>query len=290
MACELACVVLSLRTEPGLVGAVRSVLASAPRPEVVVVDSGGGDVERALASAGLEVPSISRPEPLYPGAVRNLGVAATSARYVAFLAADCIAEPGWVEGRLRRHRAGAAAVASAVTNAYPGSGVARASSMLLFHTRRPCAPPGERQLYGASYDRALFDRFGPFREDVRKGEDTDFHSRLEGEVSIEWAPEVRTAHRHPTRLLDLLRDQWARGRLAGRGPDGLGGTGEWATGTGMLRSLPWRMRSTWRDRGEGAGLPRIGSFALLPAAAMAYAVGAELAGERRTDGRPDTRP
>jgi hypothetical protein len=73
-------------------------------------------------------------------------------------------------------------------------------------------PPEERLFYGLSYDRALFTRFGPFREDMRVGEDSDFNARLQGSVTFAWAPDVRTRHEAPSRLRDLLRDQYARGR------------------------------------------------------------------------------
>lgn len=77
--------------------------------------SGGGDPGATLRQAGMSVKVITRHERLNPGAVCNLGVASTRAPYIAWLAADCIAEPGWVSGRLREHRSGALAV----TNACP---------------------------------------------------------------------------------------------------------------------------------------------------------------------------
>jgi hypothetical protein len=80
--------------------------------------------------------------------------------------------------------------------------------------------PSERLLYSVSYDRTLFERFGRFREDLREGEDTDFNARMQGEVEIAWAPEVRTAHTNPTRLRGLLHDQYARGKRS-RVYDGL---------------------------------------------------------------------
>src|SRR5262249_39445175 len=86
---QLACVVLSLENEPGLVDAVRSILAQRPTPEVVVVNSGGGDPASTLRAAGIDVPVIDVRRRLLPGAVRNLGIGATSAPVVAFLAADC---------------------------------------------------------------------------------------------------------------------------------------------------------------------------------------------------------
>lgn len=115
-------VVLSLDCEPWLAEAVASVLAQRPRAEVVVVNSGAGDARAALGAGLTDVPVVERPERLMPGAVRNLGVAATRAPYVAFLAADCLAEPGWVANRVAAHAGGARAVASLLTNAYPKIG------------------------------------------------------------------------------------------------------------------------------------------------------------------------
>src|SRR5205823_181524 len=134
---ELACAVLSLGDEPGLVEAVASLLAQDEPVEVVVVNSGGGDPEPRLGAAGLEVPVVNRREPLYAGAVRNLGIRATKAPYVCFLAADCIALPGWTAGRLREHRAGADMVASCMALVGDEALAARASLLLLHHRRLP---------------------------------------------------------------------------------------------------------------------------------------------------------
>jgi glycosyltransferase involved in cell wall biosynthesis len=207
----LACVVLSLECAPGLVAAVRSLADQEPRPEIVVVNSGGGEPAPVLRAAGLDVAVVDRREPLLPGAARNLGIAATRGRFLAFLAADCRAEPGWVAGRLHAHRAGARAVASVMTNAFPDNLVASASYLRLHMGRMPDTPAGERLLYSVSYDRMLFEQYGLFREDLREGEDTDFNDRLRRDVDIAWTPEVRTAHANPTRLWDLLRDQYERG-------------------------------------------------------------------------------
>jgi glycosyltransferase involved in cell wall biosynthesis len=208
----LACVVMSVADQPGLSAAVRSLEGQSPRPEIVVVNSAGGDPAETLAAEGLAVRVISRPQRLLPGAARNLGVAATRERYAAFLAADCMAEPGWVAARLRAHHGGAAGVASAMTNAIPWSRAACASHLLLYPRRLPETAPAERLLYGVSYDRRLFDRLGLFREDLREGEDTDFNARVAAVAPIVWDSRVRTAHRNPTSLRALLRDQYARGR------------------------------------------------------------------------------
>lgn len=229
MTAELACVVLSYRDEPFLIDAVRSVLSQDAPIEVVVVNSGGGDPAGRLRASSIDVPVCSVDRRLYPGAVRNLGIGATRAPYVAFLAADCLAAPGWAMARLREHRAGAAAVASAMTNLYTESTAAWAALLLLHNRRLTVTPPGARLHYSLSYDRRLFDRLGLFREDLRAGEDTEFNARIPPEARPVFARDVITAHRYPDTAGAMLRDAFRRGRLhvasqgaiEGRGPQRL---------------------------------------------------------------------
>lgn len=216
MSADLACAVLSYRDEPPLADAVRSVLEQDPPVDVVVVNSGGGDPSGRLAAAGISVPVHSVSRRLYPGAVRNLGIDLTRAPYVAFLAADCLAAPGWAAARLREHRAGAAAVASVLTNAFPDSLPAWAS-MLLLHNRRLAVTRSSQQLlYGCSYDRRLFDRYGRFDETLRAGEDSEFNARFQETDRSVLPMDVVTAHRYPTAWRAMLRDAFRRGRLQAR--------------------------------------------------------------------------
>lgn len=225
----LACVVMSYQDEPFLPQAVRSVLQQAVPVELVVVNSGGGDPERRLREAGLDVVVHSVAHRLYPGAVRNLGIGLTQASYVSFLAADCMASPGWAEARLHHHLAGAVAVASVMTNAYVDS-IPAWAGLLLLHSRRLSITPTHQQLlYSLSYARHLFDHFGYFREDLRAGEDTEFNARIPADHRIVLAIEAITAHRYPTTAEAVLRDAFRRGWLqaanqgaiAHRGPERL---------------------------------------------------------------------
>ncbi|MEZ5102078.1 MAG: ElyC/SanA/YdcF family protein, partial [Thermoleophilia bacterium] len=211
---RLAVVVLSLANEPHLVDAVRSVLAQDPRPEVVVVNSAGGDPGSTLRAAGLDVPLVDVRERLLPGGARNRGIAATSAPLVAFLAADCIAEPGWAAARIAAHEAGADAVAGVLTPARPRTRSACASHLRLHHRARPEAPDDDRVLAMLSYRRELLERQGPFLEDVLVGEDTDYLDRLAPEHVVAVATGARTAHRYPLTVRALLVDQHRRGRAA----------------------------------------------------------------------------
>ena len=271
---DLACIVLGLGNPPELPEAVRSLLTQDEPIEVAVVNSAGGGAAASLAAAGLDVPVIERAERLFPGAARNLGIAATRAPFIAFLAADCWAEPGWAAARLRAHSAGAAAVASAVTNPYRRNLAAWASYVALFSPRMPGVPAGEALRYGASYARSLFERFGPFREDLRGGEDTDFHQRLAGEVAIAWEPAGRTAHRHPRRVSTLLADQYRRGARSVASWANLQAYDARFIATNAMRRLPDDVARAWRSAEPGER-PWIAAASLvLPAAVLAYAAGA----------------
>lgn len=211
---QLAVIVLALGAPLEAVDAVRSLLDQKPHVEVVVVNSGGGGMAQLLAHHGLDVPVIEREERLYVGAARNIGIRATRAPYVAFLAADCMATPVWAGRRLAAHHAGAAAVGSAVENGDPRNPFAWAGHLALWSRRVPGSRKG--LAYGASYDRRLFEAHGFFREDLRAGEDTEFHGRLPKKQRPIWNSKILTIYRNPTRLLQLIADQFQRGARGAR--------------------------------------------------------------------------
>lgn len=213
---ELATVVLCYKASEDVVGAVRSLLDQEQPTEIVVVNSGGGNVEAVLRRAGITVPSLEYAERLYVGAARNRGIDNTTAPFIAFLASDCRACPGWVERRLVRHRAGAGAVASAIANSHPRNLVACAAYIGMFMRRLPGLPETMAIRFGASFDRALFDAFGRFDETVPASEDTEFLKRLPPELQPVWEPDVQTIHLNETRLMRLLIDQFRRGIRYGR--------------------------------------------------------------------------
>lgn len=274
-----ACVVMSYRDEEGLVEAVRSVLAQSIPIEVVVVNSGGGDPAGRLAAAELDVPVVHFEERLFPGAARNVGIAHTRSRYVQFMAADCLAEPGHAAARLATHRDGAAAVASVMTNAYPWSLSAYASYLLLHRRRMPDTPAALRAYDGASYDRRVLERLGPFREDLRAAEDTEYFARLPAGSDVRHAPGARLAHRYPTTVWALVRDQYARGRRRATTEGMLREAGmRGRIALGALRNVPACMRQSLRTSDPRERRRLIAAWPLLVPGAVAYAVGALAAG------------
>jgi glycosyltransferase involved in cell wall biosynthesis len=87
---RIAVVVLSVGAPPELKTAVASLLRQSIPLEIVVVNSGGGDVLARLPRGSKAVKVLSFSDVLWPGAARNRGIAATRAPWIAFLAADCI--------------------------------------------------------------------------------------------------------------------------------------------------------------------------------------------------------
>ncbi len=209
---RIAVIVMSCGLRGSLADAVRSVQRQDIPAEIVVVHSGEGDVCKYLQEAGIDVRVVRSEKRLLPGATRNVGIGATKAPIVSFLADDCVAEPGALRERLAAHDTGARAVASALLCHLPHNPCALAAHLSLYARRMPRAAPAVALRYGASYARTLFDEIGLFLEDMESGEDTEFHQRLSPADEPIWRPEVRTTHIGADTLGNLLQSQYRRGQ------------------------------------------------------------------------------
>ena len=278
------CVVVLSQGEPTLERAVASLREQSEPADIVVAHSGPTEVEHRLPGTRV----VTSRAPLTPGAARNAGIAATDAPFVAFLAADCRARPGWVEGRLRRHRAGAAAVASAM--ACPsGGGAALASHLLQHSTRMPHLDPAPELRFGVSYARGLLAEHGPFPEGQEGEEDVILNARLlAAAVPIAWAPEVLTEHLYPRSATGLLVDQLRRGRLrhANRGaPASARDTGGAGAGRRTGRAGP-RAPRVRRAPASSPHAPRCVRPGALATAPGVLSERGEAGRSRRTSRRP----
>ncbi|MDZ4134706.1 MAG: glycosyltransferase, partial [Paracoccaceae bacterium] len=206
----MAVVVLGYRAGPEIAAAVQSLLDQRADTEIVVVNSGGGDMRGVLARQLDQIRLIEVEARLNVGAARNIGIDASNADYIAFLAADCRAMPGWIENRLARHRAGALSVSTPVISANPRNLAAIAYNRLKYHRRDPQISPDQAVHFGQSYARGVFQRVGYFPPGMRIAEDTALNRRLAALSAPVWAPEVLTTHRDPDSLLALWRDSAAR--------------------------------------------------------------------------------
>lgn len=177
---------------------------------------------------------------------------------LAFLGGDCVAEPGWVEHRLRRHAEGHAVVASAVTNGESRRLAAWGFHFGVFGARQAGRVAGaiaatDPAAHGCSFERTVLDQVGGFPSDVRIGEDTLVGQRLAAVgIRVWYEPAVRTAHWGPRTTRALLADRRRRGarRASVRGPVAatwLGVLVHWVTAS--RRSLARCARDAGADRG-----------------------------------------
>lgn len=275
---ELAVVVLSVGAPPELKSAIQSLLAQSVPLEIVVINSGGGNPRTILADELSHIRLISKQEVLWPGAARNLGIRSTQAPFVAFLASDLIALPGWATERLQIHHKGYKSIASALVNSHPRNLFAWASHISVHGQRLPDVPRRKALRYGASYARSLFEEYGEFRNDLRIGEDTEFHRRMRRKDRPRWTPSVQAVHLNPTTYQDMIRDQFDRGYRS---------IIHWPTAKGGW--LPWRALRRFTSVATLAprsvkGMDRLLVIAALPLAAIcavAFEIGASRAWRER---------
>lgn len=246
---ELCVVVIATKADPRLVAAIRSLQAQDVPLEIVVVNSGGGAPAELLARHGIEVPLVDLSERVYVGAARNLGIRATCAPYVAFLAADCRARAGWARRRLELHRAGQMAVASAMVNSAPRSLISTAYHLVLFMRRLPGLPEQHAIRFVASFRREIFDCCGLYAEDMRSGEDSDFLVRLPQSATPAWCSGIQTEHDNDIGFLGAVAEMFARGRRYGREAARVKGATRWE----ILRQSARDIRRVHWFAGKGLG-------------------------------------
>jgi len=219
----MSVVVMGYRNADTIVRAVRSIVGQADDDvEIVVVTSGGDDSARRVREAFPALDVMESSERLLPGATRNRGVDASRGSVVAFLEGDCVAEPGWIDNRRRRHEAGCLVVASAVTNGDRRHGAAWGFHFGVFADRQAgraagWVSPTDPAAHGCSFARSVLQRLGPFDEALRIGEDTDASVAVGSlGVPIWYEPSVRTTHWGPRSMVELVSDRYRRGCVRGR--------------------------------------------------------------------------
>ena len=214
----LSAVVFGYHNEDTVLRAVRSLVEqdSDDPFEVIVATSGEDQTAARVRDAFPDVKVAESLTRLLPGGVRNLGASLATGDTIAFLEADCVARPGWVQHRIALHRAGHEAVASALDAMASYNTVDRASLYLVHPARlagHPSGPAGEYRSYGLSFTRELLQRAGPFDATLRSYEDTAIAERVRALGVEPWFdPRVCIEHDGPRTLRHLVRDQFSRGR------------------------------------------------------------------------------
>jgi cellulose synthase/poly-beta-1,6-N-acetylglucosamine synthase-like glycosyltransferase len=177
--------------------------------QTVVVESSG---ERSAAELEGRWPwagFLVLPGQTLPGRARNLGVRASSGELLAFVDADAIPDDDWLdrlEGALMPRLD---AVAGAVVNGTPRSGIGTAGYLLEFADWLPSArrPLLHAVTCNLLVRRETFEELGGFLEDVFPGEDTIFTFPLARHGRLGFAPQARVRHVNRTGLGEYLRHQ-----------------------------------------------------------------------------------
>ena len=163
---------------------------------------------------------ISTGEAVVPAQARNLGASCAQGKWLIFLDADCVPQPGWLNAML--DAATRWTDAGAISGAMLPDGDTLAiccGQVAGFHEHLSLHRPGRRRLL-ASFSllttRSIWERVGGFNPEYRTGEDVDFSVRLDrGGWSLYLEPRAQVFHR-PRRgsWFALWRHALRSGRLS----------------------------------------------------------------------------
>lgn len=185
--------------------------------EVIVVDSSEDRTPAIVSGHHSAVRLVRRDRRTDAGTARSIGIAEASGDMVAFIDADCTAEPGWLAGIDIARREGHKAVGGAILCANPpGQPAAWAGYLAEFREfipERPRSLVDHLPTANIAYHRSLLERFGPFPGEFYPQEDLVFNRRLrEGGQRILFDPSIRVRHRHRPSMGGFLRHQRRIGR------------------------------------------------------------------------------
>ena len=212
-------VVPAYRSERTLPACVASLLAQQlePRFEVIVVSSADdpGELPRLEPDPRLTV--LGSTPRLPAAAARNIGAARARGRLLAFTDADVTAPPDWL-ARLTESSKGVRCVAGSVVNGTPGSRTGTAEYMVEFADLHPART--EQAWHGATCNllltRDIWERYGPFPEDLDGCEDTLLTQRLIVDGLFVYASEASIVHHNRRGLRSVLVHQYELGAACAR--------------------------------------------------------------------------
>jgi GT2 family glycosyltransferase len=261
---------------------LRSILTqrTSASSEVLVVDSSEKPIADWIRTTFPTVRVLGGANRLYPGAARNRGAEGARGEFLAFLDADVVASPDWLEGLLAMVRDNPeAAAGGAVGNGNPQTASSRVQHWTEFSEFLPGSPPGSRPFLSTSnllIGADVFRRTGGFPEELPMSEDLVFFHRFPGSALFE--SRVSVAHHHRSRWRNVLSHLKRLGYWGGYVRRDLDLRG------GGLRSIPaasyllpfYRtpviLRRVWRS-GRQEGMRALVLSPLILAATAAWSLG-----------------
>jgi len=230
--------------------------------EVIVVDSSAKPVADWLSSRFPAVKVLTSPERMFPGAARNAGAREARGRYLAFIDADAMPEPPWLDRlyRLTTGDEGISACGGAITNANPELFASRVLHWVEFSSFLKGLKSGSKPFLSSSnllVSKEKFNRTGGFSENYRMAEDLLFSARLKEGLHFEGS--VGVSHLHRTRWAGVHRHLRSLGFWSGRLRSGGVLSGSWfSRSRGACLLLPFYrtpaiiLRVFRADRAAGA--------------------------------------
>jgi len=174
---------------------------------VVGLDQPGLVMDRA------PVHFISTETPVTAPVARNIGIRQAAGTRLAFIDADCIAEPSWLETLLSTQEKGHPIVGGSVSlesNDY----WRLCYNLTMFHEFLPSTPAGERSNFGTlnlCVTREVVDRVGLFDERLDRGQDTEWTLRMRRHgYRLHFVPEAVVKHLPEIAGLSQIVKLWYR--------------------------------------------------------------------------------
>ncbi len=215
----ISVVIPSYNSEQTIRGCLDSLIGqtSAEDVEIILVDSSADRTAELVKEAYPGVRLIRLPRRTDPGTARNLGIDAATGEVLAFIDADCRAEPGWLAGLADAQRAGHRIVGGAIDCDNPlRDRIGWAGYLAEFREfipQRPRRFVAHLPTANIAYHRTVFDEFGRFDGRFYPQEDLVFNQALQRQGQrILFDPTIRVRHRHRSTLAGFLGHQHRIGR------------------------------------------------------------------------------
>jgi glycosyltransferase involved in cell wall biosynthesis len=226
-------VIVPVRDGESTVGAcIDSILATdypADHREILVVDNGSTDGTAAQIRSR-PVRYLHEPRPGVSNA-RNRGITEATGEILAFVDADCLVEPQWLQELIRPFEdPDVGAVAGDLQHVPPVTPAERQAARLLGNWQRFAftSDPAYPITANAAYRRDVIERIGPFDPHMTRAQDVELGLRFQerSRLRLAYAERATARHRNRSTQIGFFRQQlgWAYGAgLVGAKFEAMGG-------------------------------------------------------------------
>ena len=181
--------------------------------EIIVVDNGSTELPQAVCAAHPGVLLLSEPIP-GPGPARNAGIAASSGDVLAFIDADCLADPGWLAAAAREMADPAAQILGgdvriALKDPTHLSALEAYESIFAYRMDRYIAREGFTGTGNLVIRRGVYEAVGPFAG-IAVAEDRDWGRRATAKgFTIRYVADMKAYHPARQSFAEIFR-KWDR--------------------------------------------------------------------------------